>query len=166
VDLLRVALALAVLFLGTTRARAAGDCAGSHSLRFSETAFAQVQPGMTRAQVDRLLGQPLRENAIGSPEIWRYDAAKASVTFSGGKVIYASGTNAVKSKMDQAAVEKALGKPSRIEPPSFTTTLHFTEAGRCATYAARIVTIGPDGHVTGKTARDRAPAPKSTLEIR
>jgi hypothetical protein len=120
---------------------------------------------MTRAQVDTLLGPPLRENAIGSPEIWRYDAAKASVTFSDGRVIYATGTDRAARKMDKAAVEKALGKPSKIEPAALTTTLHFTEAGRCGTYPARIVTIGPDGRVTGVSRNDRAPAPRSVLEV-
>jgi outer membrane protein assembly factor BamE (lipoprotein component of BamABCDE complex) len=158
------ALVLAVAVLGAGPARA-DDCAVHRSLRFSESGFARIQNGMTRAQVDALLGLPLRENAIGSPEIWRYDAAKASVTFSEGAVIYASGANAVSRGMTAAAVEKTLGKPSKIEPPSLTTTLHFTEAGRCATFAARSVTIGPDGRVTGKSANDRAPAPKSALEI-
>jgi outer membrane protein assembly factor BamE (lipoprotein component of BamABCDE complex) len=164
VGVLRVALALAVLVLGATPARAA-DCATSRALRFSEAAFARVQAGMTRAQVDALLGLPLRENAIGSPEIWRYAGAKASVTFSEGAVIYASGAKGATRGMSRAAVEAALGKPAKIEPASLTTTLHFTEAGRCATYAARIVTIGPDGHVTGKSANDRAPGPKSALEV-
>jgi outer membrane protein assembly factor BamE (lipoprotein component of BamABCDE complex) len=148
-----------------TPAARAGDCAGSRSSRFSDAAFARVVKGMTRAQVDALLGLPLRENATGSPEIWRYESAKASVTFSDGRVIYASGTTRVGRKMDKAAVEKTLGKPSKVEPAKLTTTLHFTEAGRCATYAARTVTIGPDGRVTAVSRNDRAAAPKSALEV-
>jgi outer membrane protein assembly factor BamE (lipoprotein component of BamABCDE complex) len=159
------ALLLALLALGAAPARA-GDCAAERSSRFSDSAFARVQPGMTRAQVDALLGLPLRENAIGSPEIWRYGAGKAEVTFSDGRVIYASGTNRIAKKMTRAAVEQALGKPAAVEPARLTTTLHFTEAGRCKSYAARIVTIGPDGHVTGVSRNDRAAAPKSALEIR
>ena len=162
---MRLACGLAVLAVLSAPAARASGCGEDRALRFSESAFARVQPGMTRAQVDTLLGLPLRENAIGSPEIWRYDAAQASVTFSDGRVIFASGTDRAVRKMDKAAVEKALGKPSKIEPAALTTTLHFTEAGRCGTYPARIVTIGPDGHVTGVSRNDRAPAPKSVLEI-
>ena len=164
VGLLRFATALAVLALLAAPVARAGDCGDDHARRFSESAFARIQPGMTRAQVDALLGPALRENAIGSPEIWRYEA-KASVTFSDGRVIYATGTDRASRKMDKAAVERALGKPSRVEPAALTTTLHFTEAGRCKTYTARIVTIGPDGRVTGKSANDRATAPKAALQI-
>ena len=71
VGLLRFATALAVLALLAAPAARAGDCGDDHALRFSESAFARIQPGMTRAQVDALLGPALRENAIGSPEIWR-----------------------------------------------------------------------------------------------
>jgi hypothetical protein len=165
VGLVRFAPVLAALAVLAAPAARAADCRDDRALRFSESAFARIQPGMTRAQVDALLGPALRENAIGSPEIWRWEAAKASVTFSDGRVIYASGTDRAARKMDKAAVEKALGKPSKIEPAALTTTLHFTEAGRCGTYAARIVTIGPDGRVTGVSRNDRAPAPKSVLEV-
>ena len=154
---MRLPHALVLLALLAAPAARAGDCRESRSTRFSEAAFARVEKGMTRAQVDALLGLPLRENAIGSPEIWRYGAAKSSVTFSDGAVVYAPGVSGVSRGMSRTAVEGALGKPAHVEPASLTTTLHFTEAGRCNTYVARIVTIGPDGRVTGKSANDRAP---------
>jgi outer membrane protein assembly factor BamE (lipoprotein component of BamABCDE complex) len=132
---------------------------------FTEEAFALVVGGMTRLQVEALVGGAWREETEGRPETWWYGAT-TTVAFADGRALGAYGTDRVSAGMDRAAVEAALGKPGSITPDGATTRLHYARPKACAQFADRVVELGPDGRVLRRWSDDRAPAERPASSAR
>jgi outer membrane protein assembly factor BamE (lipoprotein component of BamABCDE complex) len=157
---MRHSLALFALLL-IARAAAAVECATEFADRFTSARFDRVAVGMTLAEVADLLGAELASEWRDSQETWIYldgdGPAAPSVQFRGDVVSFVHGTDRVRRGAGRADVERALGKPTRIEPASRTGRVHFSAPGSCDEYDARFVTFGPGERVEAKSAIDRAP---------
>jgi outer membrane protein assembly factor BamE (lipoprotein component of BamABCDE complex) len=124
---------------------------------FSEEAFAKIEKGMTRAEVEERIGPGVHENSRVRSEMWFYgdprEAAQAPfpviVFDESGAVTSVSRTDRVTVGMERSVVEGLMGKPQRRSPGGRLTLVYYTAPGDCpgSGFPAREVALGPDDRV-------------------
>lgn len=131
-----------------------------YASRFREDVFETIKPGMSRAQVEDLLGKPLLEQEDPFPETWFYQESvrpgesrvfrmfQSSETVSfdpSGQVIKTSGIPAaqLQGARDRKSILRALGSPRR-KIQARAKCAYYSRSSPYGLYKARIVAYTAD----------------------
>ena len=139
---------------------------------FSEDLFQQIEIGMPKESVHALLGTPISQQQVDSPETWSYSKMSVKrgwirtttdpgesryIQFDAlARVVRVRGDSLrklIREGMEQQEVLAILGEPTEVYPQT-TEVLHYSSPADWGTYRARIIGIDSNGLVSEITTYD------------